>query len=229
MTISKRLRYEILTRDNNTCRYCHATDTALTIDHVTPTALGGTDDPSNLVAACKDCNAGKSSTSPDAAVVAQVSDDAVRWAAAMQSAAERLAAHKAEVAEQLKPWFDDWYVWSGPGWSYKLPADADVVLTKYLAAGMPLDVLREAARIALRKRDCDGHFRYFQGVANNWLRDLQRDATAILAAPRQATDASTDEWSEGFQAALRDPAVSYAMNSLRDLSAVVDGLEWGWN
>src|SRR5438045_4098958 len=66
--ISKRLRYEILRRDNHACRYCGATapDTPLTVDHVVPTALGGGDDPTNLVTACADCNGGKTSTTPGA-------------------------------------------------------------------------------------------------------------------------------------------------------------------
>ncbi|MFF0777048.1 HNH endonuclease [Streptomyces sp. NPDC003720] len=64
MAVSKRLRYEILRRDNHTCRYCGASapDVPLRIDHVTPVALGGTDHPSNLVTSCEPCNNGKSST-----------------------------------------------------------------------------------------------------------------------------------------------------------------------
>src|SRR5690242_10107126 len=71
MAVSKRTRYEVLTRDNHTCRYCGgvAPDVVLTVDHVVPTALGGSDKPDNLVAACKDCNAGKASTSPSASTV----------------------------------------------------------------------------------------------------------------------------------------------------------------
>ncbi len=59
---SKRLRFEILKRDNFTCRYCGATplDRPLHVDHVVPESKGGTDDPANLIAACKDCNGGKS-------------------------------------------------------------------------------------------------------------------------------------------------------------------------
>lgn len=58
MAVSKRLRYEILRRDNHTCRYCGATapDVKLTVDHVVPVALGGSDVPTNLVAACDACN-----------------------------------------------------------------------------------------------------------------------------------------------------------------------------
>ncbi|MFD9276847.1 HNH endonuclease [Streptomyces mirabilis] len=64
MAVSKRLRYEILRRDRYTCRYCGASapDAPMRVDHVTPVALGGTDHPSNLVAACEPCNSGKSSS-----------------------------------------------------------------------------------------------------------------------------------------------------------------------
>ena len=57
MPVSKRLRYEILRRDNHACRYCGGTapDVVITVDHVVPVALGGSDDAGNLVAACKDC------------------------------------------------------------------------------------------------------------------------------------------------------------------------------
>ena len=56
MAVSKRTRFEVLRRDNHTCRYCgqSAPDVKLTVDHVLPVALGGHDDPTNLVAACKD-------------------------------------------------------------------------------------------------------------------------------------------------------------------------------
>lgn len=64
MAVSKRLRYEILRRDKFACRYCgaKAPDAPLRVDHVTPVALGGTDDPTNLVTSCEPCNAGKTST-----------------------------------------------------------------------------------------------------------------------------------------------------------------------
>lgn len=43
MPVSKRLRYEILKRDNHACRYCGAaaTDAKLTVDHVTPVSRVG--------------------------------------------------------------------------------------------------------------------------------------------------------------------------------------------
>lgn len=51
------LRDAILARDGYRCFYCGGL--ATTADHVMPKALGGTDDPSNLVAACLPCNSSK--------------------------------------------------------------------------------------------------------------------------------------------------------------------------
>lgn len=60
--LTKAMRFEVLTRDGYRCRYCGVTaqDARLHIDHVLPIALGGRDDLCNLVAACADCNSGKS-------------------------------------------------------------------------------------------------------------------------------------------------------------------------
>ncbi|MER6976023.1 HNH endonuclease [Streptomyces carpinensis] len=70
MSVTPRMRFEVLRRDGFRCRYCGTTaaDAELTVDHVTPVALGGTDDRSNLVTACGPCNNGKTSTAPDEVV-----------------------------------------------------------------------------------------------------------------------------------------------------------------
>ncbi|OZC59242.1 hypothetical protein CH276_22605 [Rhodococcus sp. 06-470-2] len=77
MAVSKRLRYEILQRDGYTCRYCGAkadNETRLVVDHVLPKALGGKDEPDNLITACEPCNVGKSSTTPGLDLVADVAE-----------------------------------------------------------------------------------------------------------------------------------------------------------
>lgn len=116
MAISKRLRYEILRRDNHTCRYCGASapDALLELDHVTPTVLGGKDSADNLVTACTACNNGKGSSTPDTPLVADVAQDAVRWAAAMK----RAAAQQRDDATALRRYADDlaelWRIeWAG--------------------------------------------------------------------------------------------------------------------
>lgn len=91
MAVSKRLRYEILRRDNFACRYCGATapDAPLRVDHVIPRALGGTDVPTNLVTACEPCNSGKTSSLPTGATVGDVDQSTFQQAAALQQDAEQ--------------------------------------------------------------------------------------------------------------------------------------------
>lgn len=69
MTVNKRLRYEIMRRDGFVCQYCFAARVPLTVDHIVPRSLGGSDHPTNLVAACIPCNAGKSSSLPGGSFV----------------------------------------------------------------------------------------------------------------------------------------------------------------
>ena len=98
MAVSKRTRFEVLRRDNYACWYCGSDEGKLTIDHVTPVVLGGSDDPSNLVACCVDCNAGKSSSAPDADLVAEVDEDAARWARARERALAVVVLAAADVS-----------------------------------------------------------------------------------------------------------------------------------
>jgi hypothetical protein len=58
--ISLGLRWKILTRDEFTCQYCGATNVKLQVDHIFPRCLGGENDETNLITACRTCNAGKS-------------------------------------------------------------------------------------------------------------------------------------------------------------------------
>jgi hypothetical protein len=73
LPVSKRTRYEILRRDQYTCRFCGASApwVLLEIDHVIPRSEGGTDAPENLQVLCVDCNAGKSATMPERWLVAE--------------------------------------------------------------------------------------------------------------------------------------------------------------
>lgn len=59
--MNKRLRIAVLERDGYRCVYCGRTssDVELQVDHVKPRAYGGSDDSTNLVTACFDCNNGK--------------------------------------------------------------------------------------------------------------------------------------------------------------------------
>lgn len=77
--IGARLRFEILRRCNFACYYCGVPASfgmkVLHVDHVVPVDLGGTNDPWNLVAACWDCNAGKTNGVPTDDLIRQVRGD----------------------------------------------------------------------------------------------------------------------------------------------------------
>ncbi len=65
-SLSSRVRFTILNRDGFRCQYCGVTPqdgARLHVDHVISLNDGGSDDDSNLVTACTDCNLGKNSRS----------------------------------------------------------------------------------------------------------------------------------------------------------------------
>lgn len=60
--ISLLTRFKVLRRDHFTCMYCGARPpyVRLHVDHVVAVSRGGANNESNLIAACSDCNLGKS-------------------------------------------------------------------------------------------------------------------------------------------------------------------------
>jgi hypothetical protein len=179
MAVSKRTRFEVLKRDNHTCRYCGATapDAILTVDHVTPVALGGTDDPSNLVAACRDCNYGKSSTAPDAAVVADVAELDVKWADAMRRAAEIRQVALEERDAYISTFEREWT-------SVRLmpyAADPESV-GRLFDAGLPAFEMSDVIRIATGARNVEDRFAYFMGICWKRVAALQDVAKQLLEA-----------------------------------------------
>lgn len=52
----KQLKRFVRNRLNGHCIYCNKKTEAMTVDHVVPLKLGGTNELSNLVPACSDCN-----------------------------------------------------------------------------------------------------------------------------------------------------------------------------
>ena len=59
--ITAQKRFEVLKRDGFRCQYCWkcSQDVTLEIDHIVPRANWGSDDFSNLITACRECNMGK--------------------------------------------------------------------------------------------------------------------------------------------------------------------------
>lgn len=175
MALSKRLRYEILRRDGNACRYCGACapEVTLTVDHVIPTALGGSDQPENLVAACRDCNAGKSASSPDSALVADVAEEALLWRQLTEVAGAQLRAERAAseefVGEALSLWAAYCSHWSAP-------RDAANSLEKMYAAGAVAEDVAYAASVTASTFGVTYHWSYFCGIV--WKHIKRRDELA---------------------------------------------------
>jgi hypothetical protein len=154
MTVSRRLRFEILRRDNHQCRYCGAAapDVKLTVDHVVPTALGGGDGPENLVAACQDCNAGKAASSPDAPLVADVKERALRWSRAIQTAIEIRMSDRAERDAYVDAFDVAWREWIYSSKEY-LP-EATQEQRDTWAAAVGVELARKSHLIAFDEERC---------------------------------------------------------------------------
>lgn len=189
MAVTKRTRYEVLKRDNFTCRYCRSTEQALKVDHVTPVALGGSDDPSNLVAACQDCNAGKASTSPTEAMVSQVSEDDLRWAAAIKRAAAASAIQDAKDRERHNWFLNEWWGWDKRGDC--LPSGWEKSLDRWISSGLTKASLIDCLNIALANRGVrhDAVFAYMGGIARKKIEKLHEDARALLDAEEAVSGA----------------------------------------
>lgn len=184
MAVTKRTRFEVLRRDEYTCRYCRADDKPLTIDHVVPVSLGGSDKPENLVACCKDCNAGKSSTSPDAPLVAEVSDEALRYAEALRICIQGNACDLMEKVERREEFRDAWNAWQrGDGSNIELPSGWEDSVDKWIALGIDQDLFAEAIRKAMTRDTIrrGEEFRYMAGIIWRTLDDLRDEAAHYLA------------------------------------------------
>jgi hypothetical protein len=195
LTVSKRLRFEILRRDDHTCYYCgrKPPEVKLTIDHVLPQALGGDDAATNLVTCCEDCNSGKTSVAPGSPLIAQVSKDAARWSAAMQAAIAKASTDHEAVVKYRNEFYDAWH-------SYTQAAPMDEgwrsSVEHFRVRGLPIEVLTEAVHrtMGLSKIKPPVKFRYACGIAWKKIEEIDRAARSFVgaAAPTGAA-ADADE------------------------------------
>ncbi len=192
MAVSKRLRFEILRRDGHVCRYCGsaAPDVKLTVDHVLPEALGGSDDASNLVTACDSCNSGKTSTSPDSPIVADIAADAIRWSAAIQSASAQMLGDL-DRRNGLRRSFDEaWLAWRNGKEPLPRPEGWASSVDRFLGAGLPLPILLECLDKAManNKVKPGETFRYMCGIAWKRVTELQDAARSLVGSETALSD-----------------------------------------
>lgn len=182
MAVSKRLRFEILRRDNHACHYCGGTppDVRLTVDHVVPVTLGGSDDPSNLIAACVDCNAGKSSVPADAALVSVVSSRAMFWRDVFTDCMETWRLELQGLELMCDDFRSAWQTWKyangdavelGDGWRSSVD--------QWVRLGFEVDDLVRLIPEAM-KRGIRDPWPYFCKVVWNNLHDIQERTESVL-------------------------------------------------
>ncbi|MFE4867661.1 HNH endonuclease [Streptomyces sp. NPDC056682] len=242
MAVSKRLRYEILRRDNHTCRYCGATapNVPLRVDHVTPVALGGTDTPDNLVTSCEPCNSGKSSATVDSAVVADVSENALRWAAAMKQAADDMRGQQAPKVAYREAFKESWNGWTREdGWKtvhVELPDAWKGSLDAFYEAGLPQEVWPDIIEKAMTNPTVrvDNTFRYACGIGWRMVKELQerarkivtpsakRATSALSLTGQAAADCWAHAWTSDLEEAPSDEERAQFVRSLMELEASSD-------
>lgn len=170
MAVSKRTRFEILRRDNHTCQYCgqKAPDVELHVDHIIPVTLGGDDKPSNLLAACVDCNRGKTSISPDSPIVEAIGIRSAEYAIANLNRAARIDGDLTEMDEYEEAFLEKWDAWKSnkTGSKVPLPAGWRNSLKAWWKISVPSSLIESAVDIAMNAPGItsDETFRYFAGV-----------------------------------------------------------------
>lgn len=114
----KRARFEVFKRDGFKCCYCGRSppDVLLHADHIIAVSNGGTDDPTNLITACADCNLGKADV-PLTSVVPLME----RQAEEAQERAEQVRAY-AEAMIEARGAQDETIEALGEAWFRGLPS-----------------------------------------------------------------------------------------------------------
>lgn len=209
MAVSKRLRTEIFRRDDHTCQYCgrKAPDVPITVDHVTPVALGGTDDPTNLITACKDCNAGKSSIAPDSPLVAQVKDDAMRWQMAWAAAVAEAEQDGTQRAENISTVITKYInAYEGRhGDRPMLPEGWQASIGRWLDLGLPMALIDKAIASSIGRNyiRADKRWNYFAGCCWSLLRELGNRAKQIA----EVAEAAAESWDQKLTRHVVDTTV----------------------
>jgi hypothetical protein len=207
-------------------------------------ALGGTDTPDNLVTSCEPCNSGKSSATVDSAVVANVSDDALRWAEAMKQAADDLRERQAPKIAYREAFEKSWRSWTKEdGWKtarVDLPDSWKGSLDSFYEAGLPREVWPDIVEKAMTNPTVriDNTFRYACGIGWRMVKDLQERAREIVTPSAEknkalsplvqaAVDCWLHAWTSDLEQAPSDGESADFTRSLIELEASSDWIDPG--
>lgn len=242
MAVSKRLRYEVLRRDNHTCRYCgaQAPDVKLTVDHVVPIALGGKDEAGNLVTACAPCNSGKTSSTPDASLIADVDADALRWASARTQAISRWRLQQRELGAALHSFGTAWDGWSyGPDDARRpIPRDAgwEDSVERWLEEGLDVGDLSDLIPKAMHNKPGrsggviapEDRWRYYCGVVWRTLDQIQEATRAQIDSPSGPAPSDPGTYEVGFEAGFLQGRATCGCQQSQPGSDYETGVDYGF-
>jgi hypothetical protein len=210
MAISKRTRFEVLRRDENTCQYCgqSAPDVVLHVDHVEPVSLGGSDKPDNLLTACQDCNLGKASIAPDSPLVESVGGKAAAYAFSMTTKMTELRASIEQGDEYLEEFRCTWDTFTCQGQPIPKPIDYESSLHRWFNMGVPIRLVEMAIKRAMVSATSSKpfpEFTYMCGVIWNQINagDIDYSVTAETVKVFtyfEANEMECNAWSLGFDA-----------------------------
>ncbi len=170
MAIGKKVRLEILKRDNFKCTYCgrKPPEVTLEVDHIIAVTQGGSDLPENLATACFDCNRGKGANGLGAALIGKRDLKAERKALKQAKEFLKLEAERQEILEKVFWYTRDYYLLNVSEYG---PSNFEQSI-KYFCRKLSREQIVEAvdSTVSKKKRsnldpiDC---FRYFCGICHN--------------------------------------------------------------
>lgn len=220
MAVTKRTRFEVLRRDNHTCQYCgaKAPDVTLHIDHVVPVALGGDDNPGNLATACRDCNSGKASISPDSPLVQQLSEKAAAYALGMLEQMKSLTSDLDALDDYEAEFQDAWGRWNRNEEPIPLPNDYRNSLFRWMVMGVPVSIFELVVPTAMEASNRNRMpsikiFAYMAGVIWKMLEERKIDRSTRAGM-------TESEKQELYEAGWHDGVMEYESRlECRDLLA----------
>lgn len=177
MSLPKTVRFQVFQRGNFTCAYCgqRPPNVMLEVDHIQPKAKGGTDEISNLVCACRDCNRGKGTRRllddvPDALIAkAAESRERLKQFKAMQKAEALIVdANNGRINALDAYWHKD--VWGRDNLHW---TDIGRNSVKRFLGSLSEEEIKDAMWVARRRIQWHSEeaWRYFCGICWNWIRD----------------------------------------------------------
>ena len=130
-TISPKVRFQILNRDNFECKYCWlkaGNGIQLQVDHIVPVSKWWTSDINNLITSCFECNIGK-------------------WKKQIENSESEL--YKIKLDQNVKKWIDTFFAIWNEAWFWVVDKKTITLLTIFLKEELCFDEYKSMIEQAL--------------------------------------------------------------------------------